>query len=551
MRRISAQETGVRQYLQPGVQNVIVPAPTSGWNARDPIALMEPKFANVMDNWVPQQGYVTPRPGFSAWAQNIANSTTSPVESLMTYRPAGSERLFAACNGLIVDVTLQGAFTTAQTGLSNNRWQYVNFTPALGSNYLWIVNGQDAPRYWNGSVWTQANITGGPAQTSFNQIAVWKRRIWLVQSNSTVAWYLATDAIDGAVAGSVDIGALLTKGGHLVAIGTFGSSGTAPDDYLVLLSSRGEAVIYKGTDPTSASSFQLVLVLGMPPPLGNRPFMDVGADLAVITLQGVVPVSQMLPADIAATRAISITSNIQNTMLASAQMYQNNFGWECLHYPAQGMYILNVPTQTNTQSFQYVQNAITGAWCRFTGWNANTFALFNDSLYFGDNHGNVNQAWVGGADLVTPITSDLQCAFNYFGDPGRIKKVTMVQPLLQTSGALTPTIGIDVDFGSTSPASTVQTLTPSGSVYGTGTYGTATYGGGTITQSLWFSTEAQGKALAIRMKVNLLPSSPNNAATSVFDTGTFDNMVFDDFGTGTNVLQVMGFNALINFGGAI
>lgn len=548
MRKIQQQETGSRPFSAPDVNNYPVPAPVGGWNAIDPLALMDPKYAPVLDNWVPRTGYVELRAGFSAWVQALASA---PVESLMTYRPAGlSERLFAACNGSIFEVTTQGIPTTAQTGLNSNRWQYVNFTPALGSNYLYIVNGQDAPRYFQGTTWTQPSITGGPAPSTFSNIAVWKRRLWFVQGGSTVAWYLGTDAIQGAVAGSLDIGALMTKGGSLLAIGTITvDGGNGPDDLIVLMTTRGEAVVYKGTDPTNANAFSLVGVFQLPPPLGPRCFMDYGADLAVVTLQGVIPFSLALPADSDAVRGIALTNKIQNAMLIAAQMGQTNFGWECSHFPAQGLIIINVPLQTNSQQQQFVMNAVTGAWCRFTGWNANCFALFNDNLYFGDNKGNVNQAWSGAADLVSSISADMQCAFNYFGDPGRIKEILMVQPLMITSGAIVPTISVDVDFGNVSPSALVTTPAPAGAQYDVSLYDQAVYAAGAQVQDLWQDAIGEGHALAIRMKANVIPSGAGGS--SVFDTGTFDMMVFDGFGTTPQVLQVMAFNAIVRKGGFI
>jgi hypothetical protein len=547
MRKINVQSTAVRQYTQQDVQNVIIPSPIGGWNAIDPLALMEPKYAPVLQNWVPRTGWVETRPGYSAWAQSLS---TSAVESLMVYRPSGAEKMFAATNGFIYDVSTEGPVTTAQSGLSNNRWQYINFTPANGANYIYMVNGQDAPRYYDGTTWTQPSITGGPSPSTFTNIAEWKRRIFFVPTNSTVAWYLATDAVSGALAGSLDIGALIQKGGKLVAIGSLTTDGgEGPQNLLCLISSRGEVVVYQGTDPTNSSAFALVGVFYIAPPLGNRCFMSYGADLAMITLQGVIPLSQAFPLDSDAIRGVAITNKIQNTMLQSAQQFQSNFGWEMSHFPAQGLFILNVPTATNSAQVQFVQNAITGAWCEFTGWNANCFAIYNDGLYFGDNKGNVAEAWTGAADLVQPIISDMQCAFNYFGDPGRIKQVTQIKPNLITSGALTPTIGIDVDFGSTSPTSTVTSFTSTGSQYDVSLYDVGVYSGGLSVQTLWQATQAEGTALAVRMKVNLLPAGAGGQ--SVFDTGVFDTMVFDDFGVGTNTLEIMAFNGIVRFGGAI
>lgn len=548
MRKITREQTAVRQYTLDQVQSMQVPAPIGGWNARDPLALMDPKYAPILDNWVPRTGYVEIRPGYSAWAQALGNGA---VESLMTYRPAGpitNEKLFAACAGSIFDVSISGTITAVQTSLISNRWQHVNFTPSGGANYLYIVNGQDAPRAWNGTSWILPAITGVTASTLIN-VAVWKRRLWFVQANSTVAWFLGTDAIQGA-ATALDIGALITKGGSLLAIGSLTvDGGNGPDDLLVLVTTRGEVVIYKGIDPTNANAFSLVGVFALPPPLGSRCLMDYGADLAIITLQGVIPLSQALPLDSDAVASVAITNTIQNAMLQAAGIGENNFGWELSHFPAQGLFLLNVPLSTNVQQVQFAQNAITGAWCRFTGWNANCFTLFQDQLYFGDNSGNVNLAWSGSLDLISPIVYDMQCAFNYFGAPGRIKQMTMIQPLLVTSGLIIPVLSVDVDFGNVSPTANVAVLTPAGAKYDISLYDSSTYAAGPAPQGLWDDVQAQGHALAIRMKITL--SNTGAGPSSVFDTGVFDTMVFDGAGTGTNTLQIFAFNSLVKFGGTI
>lgn len=557
MRHIKPQQMQTRPVSVEDTNNYPVPAPVGGWNAIDPLALMEPKYAPVLDNWVPRTGYVELRAGFSAWVQAVASG---PVESLLTYRPSGgtlglNERLFAACSGSIFEVTTQGSPSLAQSGLGSNRWQYVNFTPATGTptaepNYLYIVNGQDSARYFNGSAWTQPVITGGPATSTFINIAVWKRRLWFVQAGTTVAWYLGTDAIQGALAGNVDIGALLTKGGELVAIGSVTvDGGNGPDDLICFVSSRGEVVVYKGTDPTNANAFSLVGVFALPPPLGFRCLMDYGADLAMITSQGVIPLSQAFPLDSDAVRSVALTNKIQNAMLLAAQMSQFNFGWELSHFPAQGLFIVNVPVETNAAQQQFVQNAVTGAWCRFTGWQANCFALMNDQLFFGDNSGNINLAYSGPADLVSPIVADMQCAFNYFGDPGRLKEMLMVQPLMITSGTITPTISVDVDFGNVSPAALVTSPAPAGAEYDVSLYDSSVYASGIQIQNLFQDAIGEGHALAIRMKVNTIPSGAGGS--SVFDTGVFDMMVFDGFGTTPTTLQVMAFNAIVRKGGFI
>jgi hypothetical protein len=549
MRKVQLQRLQKQPYPLPDVEVKVVPAPTGGWNAIDPVSAMDPRFAPIMDNWVPRTGWVELRPGYQPWSNNPLGSPT-PVETLMTYRPnTGTERLFSALGSTIYEVTTKGTPTIiSRSGFSNARWQYDNFTPSGGSNYLYVVNGADAPMTFDGTTWALPAITGVTPSTLVH-IAVWKRRIWFVQINSTSAWFLGTDAIQGA-ATQLDIGALITKGGYLNAIGTITlDGGNGPDDLIVLMTSRGEAVVYKGTDPTNANAFSLVGVFALPPPIGRRCFMDLGADLGMITLQGVIPLSQALPVDSDAVRSVALTRNIQNAMLVAAAQNQNNFGWQLQHYPGQGLVLLNVPNSTNVQQVQFVQNMLNGSWCRFTGWNANCFELFNDQLYFGDNVGNVNLAWSGSTDNAIAIAADLQCAFNYFSDPARLKRATMIKPLLVTSGNVVPTLGMDVDFGTgviTAPISSIQ---GSGAQYDVALYDSSIYSGGLFTQSSWQGTTGEGIALAVRMKVNLLPIGAG--PSSVFGTMQFGTMMFGGAGPATQILQSNGFLVSMEMGGYV
>ena len=546
MRKHSAAILQKNPYTAPEVQCLPVQAPIGGWDALSPLAAMPPTNAVTLQNWVPRTGFVELRKGYQPGVQGLVGS---PIETLMTYRPpASSERLFAGGGGSIWEVTTEGSATVQQTGITNTRWQYINFTPSGGSHYLFAVNGgNDSPLLFDGTTWSNPSITGVSPGSLIN-INVHKRRIWFIQNQSTSAWYLGTDSISGA-ATQLDVGALMPKGGYLVAMATWTiDGGLGPDDYAVFISSRGEAVIYKGTNPSDATVWSLVGTFTFPPPLGRRCYFDMGSDVWLITLQGIIPMSQGLPFDPSADRSVAVTNKIQNAMLQSAQLYQNNFGWQVLTYPAQGLAILNVPLATNSSQIQYVMNLLTGAWCQFSGWNANTFEIFNDQLYFGDNNGNVNLAWSGAADLVSPIVADMKCAFNYFGDPGRNKRVTMVQPFIVSSGLITPTIAIDVNFSDNSPAAPVTQITPTGGVWDSSKWDSGTWGGDTVVLVNWLSAEAQGQALAIRMKVNVGPSTI--ASSSVFDTGLFDTMVFDAFsGTYSDAaLQVNAFNVLVEYG---
>ncbi len=544
-------------YFDKDVAIKLVPAPVGGWDSISPLAAMEAKYAAAIINWVPRPGWIELRGGYNAWAQSLA---TNAVNSLMCYRPnTGIEKLFAATGTQIWDVSINGVPTLANSPVGGSKYQYVNFTPSLGLNYILCVNGVDSNILsYNGTAWATQTITGA-GSAIFAGINIFKRRVWLVPINSTIVYFLGTDAITGA-ATAQDLGPFMSKGGYLMAMGTWTvDGGQGPDDLAVFITSRGQVIIYKGTDPTNANAWALVGVFDLPNPIGRRCFLRLGSDLLLITNQGVLPLSQSLPFDPSASRSVAITNRIQNAMTQAAQMYGANYGWQLITFPQQYLIILNIPQVESRTQVQYVQNALTGAWTQFNGWNANCFEIFNDSLYFGDNNGNVNLAYAGGLDLVTPILGDVQCAFNYLDEPGRLKNANMIRPFLVADGTLTPTIQIDVDFGTASVSAPVTILTPSGAVWDSSLWDSATWSSGSVTVINWLSVNALGTALAVRMIVNLAGggTSSSVAISSVCDTGVCGTAIFDGNGAvtasglGIPVLQVNVFELALEYGGPI
>jgi len=560
MRRVSTLQKD--PFPQPDVTTKIVPSPTDGWDALSPLAAMDPKRAPILNNWVPRPGWVELRGGYNIWATTGATYLTGqPVETLIIYRALGSEKMFAASGGIIYDTSTQFTSPTpVVTGLQNNRWQWVNFTPALAATVIQIVNGVDQLRMYDGTTWTIPVITGLPGGVStanIRNIAVQKRRIWYVLNNgigqgTTIAAFMPTDAITGPIAGSLDLGALWNKGGYLQAIANWTvDGGSGPNDYACFISNKGQVSIYQGTDPTSASTWSLVGTFDLPPPISDRCVSRIGSDVGVITLQGVLPISTALPFDPSADRSVAITSRIQNQMFQWASLYNQNFGWQLISFPLQTLLFLNVPIATNSNQVQGVMNTLTGAWCQFTGWNANCFEIFNNNLYWGDNFGNVNQGYMGGSDLFSTINADMQCAFNYFDDPGRTKRMTLVQPLLTVSGPITPSIGVDVSFSNSTTSAPVTNFTTGGALWDVALWDQALWPSGLIYETNWLSVTALGHAMAIRMKISFTSLSSSDIA-GAFDLGVFDSALFDSGLSSSNpILQVIAFNAVLEQGGMI
>ena len=134
------------------------PAPIGGWNARDSLAQMAPTDAVVLNNWFPTPTDVTLRNGYTVYSSGISGD----VNSLMNYAGPTSQTLFAAASTKIYNCSTSTA-TEAFTGLTNSKFQHINFSNAAG-NFLVACNGSDATMVYNGTVWFKIATTS-TAQT--------------------------------------------------------------------------------------------------------------------------------------------------------------------------------------------------------------------------------------------------------------------------------------------------------------------------------------------------------------------------------------------------
>jgi hypothetical protein len=416
------------------------PPPIKGWNTVLSMDGMKPEWAVTLDNWFPQPGYIEPRGGR---ASHCATGNAADVESLMAYQglAALDDKLFAAAGTVLYDATTSVP-SSSLTGLANSRFQHINFT-TTGGKFLYIVNGADT-RHFDGTAWATPAITG-IVTADIVHINIHKNRIWFTMKNSTKAAYLPVDSIQGAAV-TLELGAVFPNGGYLMAMGTWSrDTGTGPDDFAVFISSEGDLAVYAGTDPSDATKWKIVNVYEVGPPMGRRCFTKIGSDLGIITIDGVLPMSQIPGIERGAAGRISLTANIQPSMNTVARAGKDLFGWQLLSYPRGTMAILNVPLTTGDTQ-QFVMNTVTGGWARFLDQHAHCWETYKDRLFFGGHAGVVYEADKGSNDAGAAIVATMKTAFDYMDERGRQKQWTLLRPKLTTEAQLTPTVGLNVDF---------------------------------------------------------------------------------------------------------
>jgi hypothetical protein len=216
----------------------------------------------------------------------------------------------------------------------------------------------------------------------------------------------------------------------------------------------------------------------------------------------VLPLSKAIQVDKSQESAISFTLRINNAMNTAAQSYSSNFGWDLTTFPKGTMAVLNVPLAENSTSHQYVMNTITGAWCRFTGWNANCFCVFQDNLYFGSNVGTVEQAWTGSIDGEETIEADGQTAYNYFGDTGINKRFTALQPLITTDQTVVPSLGLSTDYKDNATISTPSATSTASALYDSAIYDTDVYSVEGRSSSDWTTVGNIGQCAAVHFRAS-------------------------------------------------
>lgn len=474
-----------------------IQAPTGGWNTRDSVANMGIQYAPILTNWFPSATDVMLRKGYTNHATGLVNQ----VESLMIYAGGASVKMFAAAGTNIYNATTAGAVgAAAVSGTTNARWEYQNISTSSG-NYMMCVNGVEKLRGYNGTTWWQDgdgthDITGVNTAT-VSDICLFKNRIWLVEGGTLNAYYLGISSIAGAAA-KFPLEAVARKGGRIVSINAWTlDAGYGVDDMLAFLTSNGEVIIYRGTDPASASTWGLVGVWEIGSPVGSRSTYKYAGDLLILGQDGLTPMSQALQST-RTNATIALTNIIQPTISASIGSYSGNFGWETIYYAKNNMLIVNVPVAVGQQE-QYVMNTITKTWCRFTGWNANCFAIYNDDLYFGGN-GVVCKAWNTFADNGASINGEAAQAFSYFGAPGTTKRWTMIRPILYTNGTPAIAATINTDFQMRSNYAPLSYSPITSSVWGTAVWGTSTWPNSLTITGTWQGVAGVGYSAGVEFE---------------------------------------------------
>lgn len=517
-------------------------AARDGWIANQALAQPNAKKpdgsplwgASVLDNMYPSADGPVLMRGSAIYATLGAGG--SPVRSMFVYSVGANDRLFAATDNAIYDITtvlspinmligaggddvigtedddILGVSSTdgldVVTGQSGGNWISVQFATA-GGTYLRLVNGEDSPLVYDGIdfvdtpllVFTDAPEPTDPA--NLNYVWAYKQRLFFIMKDTLDAYYLPVDTIGGDLT-RLPLGGIFQRGGSLL----FGASWSLDaghqgglSEQCIFVTTEGEVAVFQGANPSSASDWQKVGVYQIGRPRGNKAWVRDGGDIIIATAIGYVRLSEAIRRELAALGPTAVSYPIETAWNWAVEM--RSAPWSCEIWATKQMAIVAIPTPEGSVPEWFIANVRTGAWARRLNWDALCVIVFRDRLFYGTPQGTVIEASVTGLDQGMAYTGTCVPLFHDLGTPASFKITELVRAVGVTPVPAGVNVSMQVDYVVDLPSPPAALPVPSGSQWGNTAWGGFAWGESSTPrpQQRWETRSGAGYAFAPAVQV--------------------------------------------------
>ena len=321
----------------------------------------------------------------------------------------------------------------------------------------------------------------GLTSADMSYVWVYKNRLWFIQKDSLNAWYMDNpDAIGGSpsvfpLSGIMGLGGSLLWGSSW-ALGTGSAGGLS--DQLVITSTEGEVSVFQGDWPEASTGTWLnVGTYRVGRPLGKRAHFRGGGDIAVATSVGLVPLSKAIELDVTALSPAAVSYNIQDAWQQAVDG-RGLSNWVCSIWPERKMAIMSPPiTIGDYDPVLFISNTETGAWCRYTNWDARAMCVFQGELYFGGSNGEIFKANVTGMDNGQTYTGVYIPLFDDMGSPENIKIPKLGRGVTRSKSDLSYGLKFKSDFDIDPGPQPTASAADGSNAWGSGVWGQSVWGG--------------------------------------------------------------------------
>lgn len=426
------------------------PAPIGGLDTADPIDQMPANTAVRLFNLYPDERRIIPRGGTQL---HCDTGDGTRAWTLFSYSGISANALLSAhSSGTIYNVTTSVAASLA-TGYNSPIWSWTNFSNSAG-HFLLAANdtGLDAAWVYDGATITPL-VTVGLAANQISRVCVYLQRPFYAERNSLSVWYPAAGAYQGALT-ELDLSSYASKGGTISNISTWtrdnGAGGM--DDLFVVLTTRGQILVYQGIDPSVSTLWNLIGVFDVGEPVSG-PFnlVRTGPDLMLLCSDGYRPLSDYLATGRSLASTTTLSRNISEVARTYVAAFGTEDGWQAILYPKKTMLIVNIGSSApDVLVFQHVANTATGAWAQFTGILASAWGTLGDTMYCAVEDGKIREFDVNGGDGDNgeiPFECRVQSAYQLLsGGIGRVRTGTISPIVKGNVNALDFSIRLALDY---------------------------------------------------------------------------------------------------------
>ncbi len=432
-------------------QVVRIPAATGGYNTDSAIDAMPETDATIFTNLVVEYGAVKVRKGFTVL--NALSGTSSIGNKIAILTTSLINRLVVA-GATAVSYVSSGSTTVITSGLSGARWSITNF-----KDRLWFCQFSDFETLtgffsYDGTTWAASTFTlGGPTFDVSYTCAHNSRLYCIVKTSNVISlYYGGVNSVTGTLT-NFDVSGLLEHGGYIVGLASLGrATGAGDQSQLFILSSKGEFLMYSGTDPGD-SSWTLVRRGKIPAPIVPGRYCDAMTkykdDLLILTIAGVYSLNSVL----------SGTPNQQLTKASSvirerARTNFNSYGWQIYYHALKEWIIINMPISDSSGTSEQLILDLSegGATYNWTGINAYNWVGDAAYLYFvgGINSTNVAIGYDNTTDGGTAISWELGTSWSLLQSNNSKRSCGLLPVIMADAAAEDISIKVETDLRTSS-----------------------------------------------------------------------------------------------------
>lgn len=505
-------------------QATSIPAPIKGINAISGLVGMAPDECIYTYNLMPYDFGAQVRQGYVEWANGWtggAAKTVIPFEG----NTAVDDRLFIASAEGIFDCTAEGETTPTQVVTFPSSADLAgNCTTTLFTNdgnerFLLVTDAENGYYIYSADTqaWTKVTSGGGPGSiqgvdpADFIFVSIWKNRLWFIEKDSTNAWYLSAGAITGQ-ATKFNFGSQFRQGGQLLMMLNWTlDGGDGIDDLLVVISKSGDVVVYKGTDPSQASSFGLVGVWYVGDiPFSNRIAYSYAGEIFILSVYGLLPMSALLNGSSINDPDVYITHKVSRYIRIVMDTSFNSSGWQVYTQDKRGFLTITTPINPPFNQVSFSMYLGTNGWGIQRGVPRGHSTNWQGESYFCDNSTNklyIDRGDVDGVFLdpdtdgePEPIDWSALSSFQTFGEPARYKRCQYIRPMFIGGGAPAFKVEAAYDYDiSEIPSFPVLGGQPS-ALWDDGIWDAGLWGGGTRSSDNPRGANGMGRHVAIKIR---------------------------------------------------